>query len=414
VRKVVNWDFIFELTKKILELGNKYREKPPVNRVEPFKHYFSETGEIKYDELDALDYEFTRREILARYLLVNVVLDQGPDMLGVRELLKSVTINLYKRGFRIFHRPLDFFEKIDATINEILTEHERIKGVRAELWAKENQTKSSKYNLFFAQSTRGLVPIKQVLDYTIHRWGVPLSLFMLLEKDNAKRGVKSSQPFVDYLEEHDSAEIMARQLKDNERYGLGSAIGDKACHLFAKMYVSIFKLVKSKVNDKGWTDISYEIPFDSNAGRVLFRTGFLLELASLKDYEDWNVIQRGIGKGKRHYIRVTNIRGKKIRMISFESEILGEYGNIVKNYLKIARQSPKSIEIQHIPNLLVYRIGVLEGKQRFSVADFDDGLIYIGTRYCFNHPNPNCENCPVKDLCRGHNEKTDLIKNYVT
>ncbi|MEM2514810.1 MAG: hypothetical protein QXU81_10970 [Candidatus Bathyarchaeia archaeon] len=36
----------------------------------------------------------------------------------------------------------------------------------------------------------------------------------------------------------------------------------------------------------------------------------------------------------------------------------------MKNYLKIARQSPKSIEIQHIPNLLVYRIGVLEGKQR--------------------------------------------------
>ncbi|MEM1582768.1 MAG: hypothetical protein QXK89_09720 [Candidatus Bathyarchaeia archaeon] len=258
------------------------------------------------------------------------------------------------------------------------------------------------------------MPIRQVLDYTVHRWGVPLSLFALLEKDNAKRNVKSSEPFVDYLEGQSSAEMMALQLKDNERYGLGSAIGDKACHLFAKMYVSIFKLVKSKVDDRGWTDISYETPFDSNAGRVLFRTGFLLELASLKDYENWNVIQKGEGKGGRNYIRVTNIRGKEIRADSFNSEMLREYGNIVKNYLRIARQFPKSIKIQHIPNLLIYKIGIIEGKQRFSVADFDDGLIYVGTKYCFNHPNPNCENCPIKNLCKGHNEKPDLIKNYAT
>ena len=32
---------------------------------------------------------------------------------------------------------------------------------------------------------------------------------------------------------------MSQQLKDNERYGLGSAIGYKGCHLFAKGPVHI-------------------------------------------------------------------------------------------------------------------------------------------------------------------------------
>jgi hypothetical protein len=33
---------------------------------------------------------------------------------------------------------------------------------------------------------------------------------------------------------------MSQELKSNERYGLGKAIGDKACHLFAKWAVSRF------------------------------------------------------------------------------------------------------------------------------------------------------------------------------
>ncbi len=42
---------------------------------------------------------------MTRYLLVNAVLDQGPDMMGVRELLKRVTTGLYRREIRIFHHP---------------------------------------------------------------------------------------------------------------------------------------------------------------------------------------------------------------------------------------------------------------------------------------------------------------------
>ncbi len=406
-----DWNYLLNLAKKIAEIGKKHKELPPLSEVEPFKYYFTKDGKIKYDELDEYDGKFTRREILARYLLLNVVLDQGPDMTGVRELLKMVTTTLYRQEIRIFHKPIDFFKEFGISIDEILSKHNSIKNIRAEDWAKENKSSPNKYNLFFTQSMRGIISTKQVLDYAVHRWGVPLCLPLLLEKDLDKRGEESPQPLVDYLESYPSAEIMAQQLKDNERYGLGSAIGDKACHLYAKMYVSIFRLVKHRINDEGWTDFSYEVPFDSNAGRVLFRTGFLLELAPIEEFIKWNVIQRGKGKGGVDYIRVTNIRGNKIPKISYNEEIFDDYLRVVRNYLKIGR-APRSIEIQRVPNLLIY---LLHKKGfKYSVADFDDGLMYIGTNYCYNHDEPKCESCPLNDICKGYNEDETLIKNYRT
>jgi hypothetical protein len=413
---MVDWSFLLELTKMLVEVGRKYKEKPPLNEVEPFKHYFFTTGNLKYESLDEFDGTFTRREIIARYLLLNVVLDQGPDIKGVRELLKNVTSNLYRQGIRIFHEPSEFFRNINTVIAEILKEHERIKKKRAREWAEENKTIPTRYNLFFAQSNRGLISIKQVLDYTIHRWGVPLSLFLLLEKDyvTSNRG-QPTNPFVDYLESHDSAETMARKLKDDERYGLGSAIGDKACHLFTKLYVSTFKLVK-KVRDNGWTDLSYETPFDSNAGRVLFRTGFLLECASEENYKEWGVIQEGRGKGGKHYLRITNIRDNKVTRIADEAELLSDYANILKTYLKIPPSSPRHIKIQHLPNLLTYRLNRLNSleDERYSLADFDDGLIHIGTNYCLNTTTPYCKSCHLNHICKGYKERPELIEDYLT
>jgi len=407
---MVDLEFVYEITKRLSELGKEKREIPALYEVEPLKHYFSQE-KLKYDELDEYDGGFTRREILTRYLLVNVVLDQGPDMTGVRELLKRVTTGTYRREIRIFHRPIDFFRELGISIDEILDKHKSVKKIRAEEWARENNSIPSRYSLFFAQSMRGIISTRQVLDYAIHRWGVPLCIPLLLDKDLKKDGKESPQPLIDYLESWESAEIMAQRLKDNERYGLGSAIGDKACHLFAKMYVSVFGLVKHKLDDTGWTNISYEVPFDSNAGRVLFRTGFLQQWATLQDYEDWEVIQRGKGKGGTHYIRVTNIRGKKTYNIPLNSELFSDYVNIITNYLKIGHK-PQSIEIQRLVNLLVYEL--MRKGHEYSVADFDDGLMYIGTNFCFNHENPMCKNCPLKDLCRGYTEDTTLIKDYTT
>jgi len=198
---------------------------------------------------------------------------------------------------------------------------------------------------------------------------------------------------------------MSKELKNHERYGLGSAIGNKACHLFVKWYIHTFNLSSKK--EEGWSKWSFEVPFDSNAGRVLFRAGFFTSLSDLEDYEDWEVIQRGKGKGKTHYIRVTNIRGKKVQKDIEDEKIIENYNEVILNHLKIRKRIPTKFEIQQIPNAILLN-------SKFGIGDFDDGLIYIGTKFCFNHEKPDCKNCPLKDLCLGKNKKPELIKNYRT
>jgi len=400
-----NLSFIKKLILKIAQIGNKRKiiNAPTLQDVEPFKYFFDKHGKLKTNELDTIDGPWTRREVLARYLLLNVVLDQGPDIPGVRELLKNVTNALYRKEIRIFHKPIDFFRELNISVDEILRKHKSVKKLRAEIWAKLNNANPSRYNLFFAQSPRGIVSINQVLDYGLHRWGVPLCVPLLLEKDFGEK--ESIQPLVEYLESFTSSEIASKEIKNHQRYGLGSAIGDKACHLFIKLYIHTFNLSTKK--EEGWSRWSYEAPFDSNTGRVLFRTGFFLSLANLNDYKDWNVIQKGKGKGGTHYIRVTNIRGKKVQTEIDDKEIIKNYQNVILNHFKISKRTPTTIEIQRLPNAILLN-------SQFGIGDFDDGLIYIGTNFCFNQENPRCDKCLLNKICKGFNEDNSLIKNYRT
>lgn len=48
----------------------------------------------------------------------------------------------------------------------------------------------------------------------------------------------------------------------------------------------------------------------------------------------------------------------------------------------------------------------------YSVADFDDGLIHIGTKYCFNRKDPDCCKCEIQEICEGRG--TSLVENYTT
>lgn len=386
------------LISKIAEIGREHPVKPLIQDLFPFEHYFDNKSKLKTSELDKNDGLWTRREILTRYLLVSAVLDQGPDLEGVRLLLKDVVNALYKQEIRIFHKPLDFFKELGISIDEILEKHTSIKKIRANDWAKENKSNPNKYNLFTDRTN-------QVLGYAVYRWGVPLCVPLLLEKDLQKNKKESSEPLVEYIESWNSAEIMSQQIKDNERYGLGKAIGDKAGHLFAKLYIHTFKLAKRK--DDSFGPLSYELPFDSNAGRVLFRSGFLLDCASLSDYKKWAVVQKGKGKGGKDYIRVTNIRGKKSNEFSTVSDLMDRYESICVKYLKVRRKRPSTIEIQQIPNVLLLDTG-------YGIGDLDDGLIYIGTNFCFNHDNPKCTNCPIRDLCLGYRGDKNLIKRYRT
>jgi len=379
----------------IADIGKRNPCVPLIQDLFPFRHYFDNNGNIIKNQLSENDGLWTRREILTRFLFLQSVLDQGPDILGIRQLLKDVTNNLYQKEVRFLHRPLDFFKEVGISVDEILHSHENIKKIRAEDWAKENKSTANRYNLFMDNS-------KQVLGYAVYRWGVPLAVPYLLEKDLDNNNQQSAEPFVDFLERFDSSEKMSQEIKDDERYGLGKAIGDKAAHLFAKWYIQTFSLCRR--NDVNWGKRSYEVPFDSNVGRVLFRTGFLLELANLLDLEEWDVIQKNGGKGGKHYIRVTNLRGKKVQTLDTSQGCGLQILNLIKQYFGSRK---RSVEIQQIPNALLEN-------SNYGIGDLDDGMIYIGTNFCRNHDVPLCENCPIKELCEGYNNKKELIDEYRT
>lgn len=387
------------LLETIAQVGRDNPSHPAVHSVEIFGHYFDAAGEIDKDALDRRDGSCTRRELLLRYLLLDAVLDQGPDTEGVRLLLAQVTNELYRNEVRFLHQPSEFFRELGIAIDKITSTHEAIKQLRAENWAKANQSRASKYNLFLDGTL-------QVLNYAVFRWGVPLAVPLVLVKDQSEEEKKATA-LLTYLERWKSAEEMSQKLKDHPRYGLGKAIGDKAAHLFAKWMIHSYPLT-TREDDLGWSDFSFEVPFDSNAGRVLFRTGFFLEWASLKDYTQWSVIQKGAGKEGKHYIRVTNIRGKKSKRTLHDKASHDAYQSLCIDRLKTHKKAPQSVEIQRIP------LAFLLLNRRFSPGELDDGLMHIGTSFCFNHSDPLCIKCPVKSLCRGYQESRNLIEDYRT
>lgn len=391
---------VSDLVLAIAKAGRENSFRPPIFQIEPFAHYFKSDGTLDYGKLDNRDGSCTRRELLLRFLVLCSVIDQGPDIVGVRKLLIDVTNSLYRREVRFLHKPLDFFKELGFAIDEILEKHRSIKGVRSEIWGRENQSNPQRYNLFMDNS-------KQALNYAVFRWGVPLALPLLLERDCVDEDKKSTA-LMDYLESWGSAEEMSQQLKDNERYGLGKAIGDKACHLFAKWMVSSFRLTRR--TEPSWGDFSFEVPYDSNAGRVLWRTGFLLKWASKNDYIEKEVIQKGAGKQGLNYIRVTNIRGMSAKK-RLPPKIQEKYVDIALNHLKSHTRPPAKVEIQRIQH--AYLLDLFENTG-YNVADFDEGLIYIGTTFCFNHSEPKCNECPLQNLCEGHLSNRKLITEYRT
>lgn len=383
------------LVSAIADVGAEAKIRPPLPDFAPFRHYFAD-GVLDASLLDESDGGGTRRELLARALLLNAVLDQGPDIEGVRDLLVRSVNRFYEQEVRIFHRPLDFFQEIQLAVEEIWDAHRRVKAERAEQWARENRSTSTKYNLYMDNT-------KQTLNYAVFRWGVPLALPHLLAQSTDDAG--GTTALVDYLEQYDSAENMSIGLKTHDKFGLGKAIGNKACHLFAKWMVSTFRL--SKRTDLSWGEYSYEVPFDSNAGRVLWRTGYLLALSDIDAYRRARVVQPEAGKGGADYLRVTKLRGLRVTEHIDDSGIVDTYRTLCLKHWRSHKRAPRKLEIQRFQHPLLYR-------ENRRVADFDDGLIEIGRHYCYNHEAPNCADCPIRQHCRGNRSDRALIEDYRT
>jgi len=387
---------------QIAGCGREHRSMPDLAGIEPFRHYFTTEGLLDRSSLDSRDGSCTRREVLLRYLLLAAVLDQGPDIQGVRDLLSRVTTCLYREETRFLHRPLAFFENLGIAADRISSVHEAVKECRARDWAAANQSRANRYSLFMDNA-------QQLLCYAVFRWGAPLAVPMILEMDLLQHGSADGQStaLLDYLERCPSAEIMSRELKDNRRYGLGKAVGDKACHLFAKWMVSSYALTRK--SGPGWDGLSYELPYDSNAGRVLWRTGYLLRWATEEDYVKYGVVQRRAGKGGTNYLRITNLRGKTVTRY-VPDDVRQAYGAVVTEHLRTRRRFRK-ICVHELQHAYLYQ---LDAEHPLSVADLDDGLVYIGTSFCFNHSEPECDHCPIEGACVGRQSQQILIDDYRT
>jgi adenine-specific DNA glycosylase len=84
------------------------------------------------------------------------------------------------------------------------------------------------------------------------------------------------------------------------------------------------------------------------------------------------------------------------------------YAELATVHLKTHKRPPSKIEIQRIP------LAFLLLTKKFTPGQLDDGLMHVGTKFCFNHSEPACSGCPIRDLCEGHRNNRALIEDYRT
>lgn len=388
-----------KLLRMIAQVGRKFPAKPEITKIEPFSVYLA-GGVLVQADLDRRDGGVTRREALARFLLLSAVLDQGPDIDGVRDLVARVTNDLYQKEIRFLHRPIDFFQSVNVSVEQIHSVHEAVKKVRAVQWAQRNESTPARYMLYMDGAG-------QTLGYAVYRWGVPLALPYILAREAERAGRDPSDALCSHLESCPSTEAMTGDLKDNTKYGLGKAIGDKAAHLFGKWITYSYPLLLSDT-DPAWGKWSFEIPFDSNAGRVLYRTGFFNLWASPSEYLARKVLQPGEGKGGATYLRVTNIRGMASAEAQKDAVLVASYNELCLQHLKTHKTRPTKVEIHRIP----VAVSLLD--KTFSPGEIDDGLIKVGTTWCLNIETPNCQQCPLNSVCEGALSRRELITDVRT
>jgi hypothetical protein len=390
----------------LAQVGRDHPSKPALQNITPLSGYFDSVGKVIARDLDVRDGGVTRREALLRMLLLSAVIDQGPDIEGVRRLAADVLNHLYSREVRILHRPLDFFQHFHISTTSIEECHAVVKAARAQAWAERNDSNPAKYLLYMEGAG-------QTLGYAVYRWGAPLAVPLILAQEAGGKGEDTSDVLFRYLRsEHDgfahSVEGATYLIKDHSRYGLGKAIGDKAAHLFGKWVVHSFPLL-AVPDDPAWGPWSYEVPFDSNAGRVLYRTGIItgwVEDASLRKHE---VIQPGQGKGgNTAYMRVTNLRGVESTLAQDSPDLVIANRTLCVDHLRSHKRSPQKVQAQHIPSA----VALIDGSM--TPGEIDDGLIKVGTEWCFNTGNPRCSECPLRGVCAGANGKPGLITDVRT
>jgi len=313
------------------------------------------------------------KELLTNFLYFNAVMDQGRDPVGVKLLLTRVTNKAYAVGIKFLHDPNQFFKNPRFFTKALREEHEKVKNIRAEISGL-----GFRYNLFDTK----------INPYTMHRWGTVMLCLKKLYEDN--------KTLLSFMLESGRADNIADYIRNDTDYGLGNAIGHKASRLLVKWVIHTFPIIENA--DLRWGPNSYEIPLDSNVGRVFMRSGLLFLFVN--ENQLWE---------SRCWIEQSN------RRINLSAQRLNE--------LRIPANTPIENELQEIlrswgvrkrnliKSLNAFILKLNKKGIKATIGQLDDGFMYIGQNFCRND-KATCNKCPLNKVCLANNKEPLLKTQY--
>jgi len=371
---------------EIYEVGLANPSKPDIRNVLPFSPLW-EGQKYRHEALDAQTGGLTYRELVARYLYLRAPLDQGPDPEGIRMLLEQVTNQSYRQDIPFLHEPRQFFDNIGRVMEIIADEHEQVKGIRAPILRRERNVRA--YSLFGAPGGLTLLT-----PHVMIRWGTPLANLMRFDDEDIG--------LLEWVQSHTCADAAALALRNDKKYGFGRAIGYKASRLFIKWLIHTYGVITQQ--DPRWGPNSYEIPLDSNVGRVLMRTGYIFPLL---EGDPARTLRRGRQWTEQDDGRV-NLSAQRLRAITIPEGVLPEIE--LEALLREWGLRNNKGERVLTRTLNAYLRALLPSGEA-AIGVLDDGFMHIGTTYCYN-TNPRCNACDVRAICWTNNVEAELRVRY--
>jgi len=360
-------------------VGQGERFDPFLRGVELFKDIVDQNGLILAQKLNEVNDSLSYRELLSRYLLVHCVLDQGPEITGVSLSQAEATNQLYSKGIKFLHNPKEFFDNItkivpviNRTQKDVSYQRSRVTGIKGYSLLRHNR----------------------IIPSVLIDWGAPLLLIYSLQSEG--------RSLLQWVHSWRCADDVVNYLKHDRDFGLGDAIGDKACRLFIKQLIHTYRLIDDK--NLLWGQNSYTIPIDSNVGRVLMRTGFVFGIMSSSTFYHTCCHKQANNK--------INLGANRLADVNFD--LMRTPKSIVRMAEQIAKSWRPRSRVMGFPISLnaVAQLNTV-GMDEPSIGRIDDGLMTIGTKYCANNRSQiRCPECPMKSVCAANNREAWLIDEY--
>lgn len=208
---------------------------------------------------------------------------------------------------------------------------------------------------------------------------------------------------------------MARRLRNDPISGLGHAMGDKACDLFAKWAIGTFRL--SEGLDVPWQAADCPLPMDQRVGRVMIRSGFMDELFGVvrtMSVQSHGFTPRGkqprpsegepLPGGTWHLTVMNFRRNAAVRDPALKNIFSKAFR---KDGLVVRRFGPQDAVSA------VSRIVAAEVSADFSPVILDDFMMRVA-EVCTDEA-PRCHECALQEGCQANTEPSMVaLKGYIT